>query len=361
MKSTTGKRGIAVPLISAAAAWLLYRNRHRLPAPAADRHDCSAHTVSTPRATPPAAAPLPATRWKAYGELLLRAARAWSAHRAASKGAALALYTLFSLAPMLLLVVALAGLFFGREQVSLALLQQMQDLMGQQGAAAVRTLLSHSEQRSDGVLAGAISLVLLLIGATSAFAELKDSLDELWDQPPATGAGWWNLLRQRFLSFGLILVLVLMLLISLTVSTALAALAGLLDGWAASASFQLLSQGISSLLTFLIVSGLFAAIFKYLPEAPVAWRDVAVGSLLTALLFTLGKTLIGLYLGNGGVSTAYGAAASVVVLISWIYYSAQIFFYGALFTHEYARTLGSHAAETVTRQRSAQHDRVSSS
>lgn len=361
MKSSTDTRGIVVTLISATAAYLLYRNRHRLPAPAATQHDRSARPAPVELATLPAATALPTARWKAYLELLLRAARAWSDHRAASKGAALALYTLFSLAPMLLLVVSLAGLFFGSDQVSQALLQQMQDLMGQQGADAVRTLLNHSEQRSDGALAGAISIVLLLVGATSAFAELKDSLDELWELPPTTGAGWWNLLRERFLSFGLILVLVLMLLISLTVSTALAALGTLLDGWASSASFQLVSQGISSLLTFLIVTGLFAAIFKYLPDAPVAWRDVAVGSVLTALLFTLGKTLIGLYLGNGGVSTAYGAAASVVVLISWIYYSAQIFFYGALFTHEYAHTLGSHAPQTISGTRAAGNDRRPSS
>lgn len=282
---------------------------------------------------------------KALFHIAVSAAKEWMAHRASSKGAALALYTLFSLAPMLLLVVTIAGLFFGEDVVRNQLLQQMSGMVGEQGGEGVRTILAGTQRENAGVMAGLISAGIVLVSATSAFAELKDSLDELWEVPPSKTSGIWSLLRQRVLSFGLILVIALMLLISLAVSTALAAMDSIWPGGEGS-PLKVVSVVISHLVSFAIVTGLFAVIFKYLPATKIAWKDVLIGALITATLFIAGKTLIGIYMASADVASAYGAAGSVVILILWVYYSAQIFFYGSLFTHEYAMKLGSRADAT---------------
>lgn len=282
------------------------------------------------------------SRPKALFHIAVSAAKEWMAHRAASKGAALALYTLFSLAPMLLLVVTIAGLFFGEDAVRNQLLQQMSGLVGQQGGEAVRTILAGARHNDASVMAGLISAALVLVSATSAFAELKESLDELWEVPPSAKSGIWAFLRQRVLSFGLILVIALMLLISLAISTALAAMDSIWPGGEGS-PLKVVSLIVSHVVSFAIVTGLFAVIFKYLPATKIAWKDVLVGALITAALFIAGKTLIGIYMASADVASAYGAAGSVVILILWVYYSAQIFFYGSLFTHEYAMKLGSRA------------------
>lgn len=349
------------------AGWRRYERQKRVVAP---RHEASmtppdsgaiapvivaadtdpAHTSPAARAKRPARRPQshsPFGYLKNLGAVAIDAAKAWAAHRAASKGAALALYTLFSLAPMLVLVVALAGYILGEDAVRKALLEQMQGLMGAQGADAIGTILQGSQRKSEGVIAGLVSGALVLASATTAFAELKDSLDELWEVPQSKREGLWNLLRDRFLSFGLILVLVLMLLASLAVSAALAALSHLWGGAGADSAFEFIIRGASSLLSFCIVASLFAVIFKYLPATKIAWKDVLVGALITAALFSVGKALITLYVARSNISSSYGAAGSVVVLITWIYYSAQIFFYGSLFTYEFAFQLGSrsHADE----------------
>jgi len=280
---------------------------------------------------------------KALFHIAISAAKEWSAHRAASKGAALALYTLFSLAPMLLLVVTIAGFFFGEDTVRTLLIEQLSGLMGPQGADAVKTILGGTRQDSGGLVAGLVSVGLVLISATSAFSELKDSLDELWEVPPSTRSGLWGFVRERVLSFGLILVLVLMLMTTLAVSTALAAMEGVFGGGSTGTVLKAITMVVTHLVSFAVVTGLFATIFKYLPGVEIAWKDVFVGSLITAVLFIIGKFGIGLYVANADISSSYGAAGSVVVLITWIYYSAQIFFYGSLFTHEYAMKLGSRA------------------
>jgi membrane protein len=280
---------------------------------------------------------------KALLHVAIAAAKQWSAHRASSKGAALALYTLFSLAPMLVLVVTIAGFFFGEDTVRSLLLEQMSGLMGAQGADAIETILAGAQRDNDGLLAGIISAALVLISATSAFAELKDSLDELWEVPSSTESGLWAMVRQRFLSFGLILVLAFMLLASLAVSTVLAALDGAWGGGGTGTVLQAIAVVVSHAVSFLIVTGLFAVIFRYLPAVKLVWKDVMVGAVITAVLFFIGKLLITTYIAKADISSSYGAAGSVVVLITWIYYSAQIFFYGSLFTHEYAMKLGSHA------------------
>ena len=281
-------------------------------------------------------------RRASYLMTLLRLARAagmaWLDRRAASKGAALTLYVLFSLAPMLILLVALASLFFDEETVRTALLTELGSLIGTQGGEALKVIIAGAKQDSDSLAASIISGVIVLVTATSAFAELKESLDELWQIPPSTGSGVWIFLRERVLSFGLLLVLALMLMMSLAVNAGLAAMQG---GWVDPDDPGKLLQYAFGALSMLIVGVIFAFIYKYLPATRIAWGDVMVGALITAVLFMAGKVLIGLYLGHGNFSSSYGAAGSIVALITWIYYSAQIFFFGALFTHEYATTLGS--------------------
>ena len=365
---------VAQLLLIAYSTWSEVR-QHRWAAPAgrATRARPSA-SVPVPAAPTTAAAPAaarnrrpaarPASRSKlAYlrnlGAVAIDAGRAWAGRRAASKGAALALYTLFSLAPMLVLVVAMAGIFFGEETVRQLLVEQMKSLMGTQGADAIRAILQGTQHKDASLIASLVSGALVLVSATTAFAELKGSLDELWEVPKSASSGIWGLLRERFLSFGLILVLALMLLASLAVSTALAALSRLWGGGADS-GLEVITRGVTSAVSFLIVAGLFAVIFKYLPATRIAWKDVMVGAFITAALFSVGKALITLYVARSNISSSYGAAGSVVVLITWIYYSAQIFFYGSLFTYEYAFQIGSRAQNGQDRQAVAEPAKSSS-
>ena len=280
--------------------------------------------------------------WSSYvyalAQMARAAAEAWLGRRASSKGAALTLYVLFSLAPMLILVVALASIFFDEEAVRTALLTELGGLTGAQGGDALKAIISGAKRADEGVAASIISGVIVLVTATSAFAELKESLDELWQIPPSEGSGVWLFVKERILSFGLLLVLALMLMMTLAINAGLAALQG---SWVDPTDPGKLLQYAFAGLSMLIVTIIFAFIYKYLPATPIAWGDVIVGAILTAILFMGGKVLIGLYLGHGDFSTSYGAAGSIVALITWIYYSAQIFFFGALFTHEYAMTLGS--------------------
>jgi membrane protein len=274
----------------------------------------------------------------AMAKVARAAGNAWLEHRAASKGAALALYILFSLAPMLILLVAVGSVFFDEATVRAALLAQLGGLIGTSGGDALNAIVAGAKREGDGAAAGLISAVIVLATATSAFAELKDSLDELWQVPASGESGVWSFLKERILSFGLLMVLALMLTVSLAINAALAAFQG---SWAAPSDPGKLMQYAFSALSMLIVMAIFAIIYKYLPATRIAWSDLIVGALLTTILFMAGKVLIGLYLGHGDFNTAYGAAGSIVALITWIYYSAQIFFFGALFTHEYAHTIGS--------------------
>lgn len=274
----------------------------------------------------------------ALAQLARAAAEAWLGRRASSKGAALTLYVLFSLAPMLILVVALASIFFDENAVRTALLTELGGLTGAQGGDALKAIIAGAKRADEGLAASLISGVIVLVTATSAFAELKESLDELWQIPPSEGSGVWLFLKERILSFGLLLVLALMLMMTLAVNAGLAALQG---SWVDPTDPGKLLQYALAGLSMVIVTVIFAFIYKYLPATPIAWGDVIVGAILTAILFMGGKVLIGLYLGHGDFGNAYGAAGSIVALITWIYYSAQIFFFGALFTHEYAMTLGS--------------------
>ncbi|QOL49403.1 YihY/virulence factor BrkB family protein [Massilia litorea] len=263
----------------------------------------------------------------------------WMAHRAASKGAALAFYTLFSMAPILVLVIAVAGFFYGAEAAQGQLLNELRGLVGKEGAETIQAILAGARNKESGKIATMIATGLLLVGATSVFAELKDSLDEIWDVPAPKDASWWDTVRTRVLSFGLILVLGFLLLVSLVISAAMAVVENYLGGmWKDSA---VIMGWISSCIGFLVIATMFGVIYKLLPRIKLSWHDVIIGALGTAAMFTLGKFLIGLYIGNSGAASSFGAAGSLIALLLWVYYSAQIFFLGAEFARQYALQLGS--------------------
>lgn len=273
--------------------------------------------------------------------MLTAALNCWFFHRAASKGAALSFYMLFSLAPILVLVISIAGLFFGAEAARGEIFEQLEGLLGAQGASAIQQLLAATHRAGGSGTAALIATAILIVGATTAFAELKTSLDEIWEAELPEASGWRRLLRTRLLSFSLVLVLALMLLVSLVVNAALAAVQRFWGEIWTHSWLAPVASVLSSIFSFAVVTALFAVVFKMLPRVKVAWRDVAMGAIITALLFTVGKRLIGVYLGNSAVASSYGAAGSVVALMLWVYYSAQIFFFGAELTHQYALQFGS--------------------
>lgn len=282
------------------------------------------------------------------GGLLMDSANQWSNHRASSKGAALALYMVFSLAPMLILVIAVAGAFYGEDAVRSELFLQMRDLTGERGAEVIQTVLASAHESGGGWIAALISIFVLIFSATTAFAELKASLDDLWEVPANQKGGIQGMVRSRMLSFGLVLVLALFLLVSLTVNAALGAAQKLYgDLWMASTVARVVDWA-STLFSFSVVVALFAVIFKLLPSAKISWRDVIPGAIVTAALFLVGKWGIGLYLSRGAAVSAYGAAGSLIALLLWIYYSAQIFFFGAVFTRQFALRFGDAAKPAVS-------------
>lgn len=278
---------------------------------------------------------------KSFFSLAKKAVMAWIDDYAPSMGAAIAFYTVFSLAPLIIIVLAIAGFFWGQDAVQGQLMGQMGGLLGQDGAQAIEGVVSSSAQEKDqGIIATVSSVVVLAVGATTVFAELQSALDRIWEVPASEKkSGIWNMIRSRLLSFGLVLSLAFLLLVSLVVSTVLAALGswvgGLMPGW------EMVLQVLNLVISFAILTVLFAMIFKFMPQVHVAWRDVWVGALLTALLFVIGKYLIGLYVGKSSVASSYAAAGSLVVVLLWVYYAAQVFLLGAEFTWVYATEHGS--------------------
>lgn len=278
--------------------------------------------------------------------VLVESLTSWIEHRAASKGAALAFYTLFSMTPILVLSIAVAGYFFGAEAAQGEIVTQMKGLVGPNGAQAIQAVLAAAQDPASGLVATLVASVLLLLGATSVFAELKGSLDEMWGIDKPQQSAFSVLLRTRLLSLGLVVALAFLLLASLVVSAALSMLERYVDVvWGSSAALLVAS---SSFITFGVIACMFAVIYKTLPDAPLSWRDVWIGAAFTAGLFSLGKYAIGLYLGNSGVASSFGAAGSVIALLLWVYYSAQIFFFGAEFTRQYALWFGSLRHENLS-------------
>ena len=284
-------------------------------------------------------------RWRSYLAMLRATSAAWSAHRASSMGASLAFYASFSMAPMFVIVIAVAGFVFGEDAARGEVVEQLSGLIGPNGAQAVQGLIEGARNIGQGVLASLIAFSALLLASTKAFAELKDSLDVIWSSERATPSTLINLLRGRLLSFGLILTLGFLLLVSLLISASLVALQKYWGPWFSDVAW--LTEGINSIMAFGVVATLFAFIYKWLPDATIAWRDVIVGALVTAGLFTLGKFLIGVYLGNSAIASSFGAAGSLIVILLWVYYSSQIFFFGAEFTRVYAERRGSRSQEAV--------------
>jgi membrane protein len=277
---------------------------------------------------------------KAWWPLVKQAASAWVADYAPSMGAALSYYSVFSLAPLLLIVISVAGLVFGQDAVRGELFEQLSGLLGADAAQAIEGLLASVSKPAEGIASTLIGVVLLLIGATTVFGELQDALDRIWRAPARdrTG-GLWGLLRARLLSFGMILGIAFLLMVSLVFSAAVAALG---KWWSAAfGSWEVLAQWVNLVLGFVLTTGVFAMIYKIMPRVRVQWHDVWIGAAVTALLFTIGRFLIGLYIGKSGVASGFGAAGSLIVVFIWVYYSAQIFLIGAEFTWVYATTFGS--------------------
>jgi len=277
----------------------------------------------------------------AIWDLLVNSAKQWSDHRASSKGAALALYMVFSLAPMLILVIAVAGIFFGEEAVRSELFSQVNGLIGARGAEVIQTVLASAHESHGGWIAALLSISILIFSATTAFSELQASLDELWDAKDQRKAGIQGMLRSRMVAFGLVLVLALFLLLSLIMNAVLGGAKAYYGELWANSTFALIAEWVANLFSFAVVTALFAVVFKLLPSINIPWRDVIPGAIVTAGLFLIGKWGIGLYLGRGATVSAYGAAGSMIALLMWIYYSAQIFFFGAVFTRQFAERFGS--------------------
>ncbi|MBV9862900.1 MAG: YihY/virulence factor BrkB family protein [Alphaproteobacteria bacterium] len=263
------------------------------------------------------------------------------ADEALSRGAAIAYYTVFSVAPLLLIVIAIAGLAFGHEAAQKAIVGQLGGLMGQQTADTLQTMLQNASNKSAGTLATIIGVVTLLITASGAFGEIQSSLNAVWKAEPKTGLS--RLVRARIASLGLVMTLGFLMLASLAISAGLTALDTYLAGLFPAA--HLLIAALNFAISLVLISVLFAAIYKILPDKDIEWRDVAVGAVVTALLFTIGKSLIGLYIGSSSTASSYGAAGALIVLLLWIYYTAQIFLMGAEFTRAYAERHGSMAAQ----------------
>jgi membrane protein len=288
---------------------------------------------------------------RSFADLFARAFKGWSADSAPSMGAALAFYTLFSLAPLLVLVIAIAGLVIGHDAAQELVLAQVSGLLGDTGAQGVKSVLDATSTQKDSLVATAVSIATLAVGATTVFAELRDDLDRIWHCDAPKAGGLWSMVRARFLSFGMVVAIGFLLLVSLVVSAALSYLGNLLGG-AGEGTMHAVELAVSVAVT----TGLFALTFKVLPTARIAWKDVWLGSLVTAALFSIGKSLIGLYLGKSAVASSYGAAGTLVVVIVWVYYSAQIFFYGAEFTREFARRSGSHRSPQAANSEFARED-----
>ena len=281
-----------------------------------------------------------------WWQVLKDTVMAWLDDFAPSMGAAISYYTMFSLAPLLVLVIAIAGLVFGAEAVQGQISTQLSSLMGQDTAQAIEGMVESASLTGNGWWATAVSIVILIVGATSVFAELQSALDRIWHVPESEKpSGIWGVLRARLFSLGLILGLAFLLMVSLAVSAGLAAFGSFLGGLLPGQEFLL--QVLNLAVSFVVMSVLFAMIFKWMPTTPVAWRDVWIGAAVTAVLFEIGKLLIGLYIGKSGLSDSFAGAGALVILLAWVYYAAQIFLLGAEFTKVYAHAHGSAKERSV--------------
>lgn len=274
-----------------------------------------------------------------YKHLARETVRSWSADKAPRLGAALAYYTALSIAPLLLVVIAVAGLFFGDEAARGEIVGQIRSLVGTDGARAIEDILANSRRESSGITATVIGMIMLLLGATGVFGQLQDALNTIWHVEPKSGSGWRGHLANRFVSLSMVFGVGFLLLVSLVLSAGIAAASAALQG--IGAGLAIVGHVADVVLSLVLVTALFAMIFKYLPNARIAWSEVWVGAFATAVLFVVGKVAVGLYLGHASIGSTFGAAGSFVVLLVWIYYTAQILLLGAEFTRVWAESVGS--------------------
>jgi len=272
-----------------------------------------------------------------YWPVVKDAGAQWVADKAARLGAALAYYSIFSIAPLLIIAIAVAGLVFGAEAARGEVSRQVGHLVGEKGGEAIESMVEAANKPGAGTVATVIGVVMLLVGAVGLFGQLQDALNTIWEVQPKPGRGVWGFVRDRFLSLSMVMGVAFLLLVSLIASAVLAAVGGLLGDL----QTGVIGQIITTAIDLVVITLMFALIYRFLPDAVIAWRDVWFGAGVTAVLFVVGKVLIGLYLGHAGVSSAFGAAGSLAVLLVWLYYAAQIFLFGAELTKAYADRMGS--------------------
>lgn len=286
--------------------------------------------------------PLQSFRWSDIKLLLMESFDEWRRQKASRLGASLAFYTLLSLAPLLLVVISIAGLVFGQRAAEGEVVGQVGQLVGAQGAHAIQLLLAGSRNTSHGILATVVGLITLLFGASGVLLELRDALNTIWEIPQPQTSGLHSVLqiiKERLFSFALVLAIGFLLLVSLVVNAWIAAAGAFFASMLPTPEVFLDIANV--VISFVVTTGLFAAIYKVLPDARLEWRDVLLGAAVTSLLFTIGKLLIALYLGKASFASTYGAAASLVILVVWVYYSGQVFFLGAEFTKVFTNRHGS--------------------
>jgi len=280
-------------------------------------------------------------------DLIKRTASSWSDINAPRLGAALAFYTMLSMAPLLVVCIGIAGAIFGPEAAQDRIAWQIQNVVGYEGGQAIQALLKHADKPSEGIIAAVVGFFMLLFGASGVFWELRDSLNLVWGVKGPNSSGLMGMVKYRFASFAMVLGIGFLLLVSLVLSAAIAAAGKLFASYLPASEFMLHMGTI--VVTFVAVTVLFALLYKVVPDVRIEWRDVWIGAAVTSILFSVGKFLIGLYLGKASVGSAYGAAGSLVIFMVWVYYSAQIFFMGAQFTHVFAERHGSRAHPTAAR------------
>ncbi|MCU1338287.1 MAG: putative ribonuclease [Bryobacterales bacterium] len=271
-------------------------------------------------------------RFRQIRSLLSQTYSEWNAHDAPTYGAALSYYTMLSLAPLLVIAVAIGGLAFGKESAQRAILDQIGGLAGQPGAEVIKTMLANAQSPKAGLIASAIGFVVLLFGASGVFSALRKALNKIWDVQPKETSGWWAMVKDQLFSFTMVVGIGFLLLVSLVITAMLAGVGQFVSGLIPPA----LAELANNIVSIGVITVLFALIYRFVPEQTLPWRRLWPGSFATAILFTLGKYALGVYLGKAGVGSAYGAAGSLLVLFVWVYYSAQLFLFGAEFTRIFA-------------------------
>jgi membrane protein len=284
-----------------------------------------------------------ATHVREFPGLLKRAAMDWMEDQALTLGAALAYYTVFSLAPLVIIAISLAGLIFGRDAAQGQIFFELRGILGEATGQAIQDVVQNANTKPvTGIVATLIGFATLLFGASGVFIQLQTSLNSIWGVQPKPGRGVFGIIRDRFLSFSLVLIVGFLLLVSLLLTAVIAFVEQWFVGMVP--AMALLAQLVNTAVSLIVITLLFAMIFKFLPDAKIAWHDVWIGAFLTAALFTVGKSALGLYLARSGVGSSYGASGSLVVLLLWVYYSSLILFFGAELTKAYANRFGSRIA-----------------